>query len=138
MGYAFMTMRKMMLTDRVSTLNFQLTLLNQAKMSMSDQAGNYQRMMSMMSNIYNQDQQRSLAQGVLSGNCNGSTTYVSPAYQNDFMNIYDKYSQAYIVEKDIDMQIAQLQTQLKAAEKELESVEQGIEGSIKRDTPKYA
>ena len=135
MGYALMSARKIMLTNRVNQINFQLINLNQAKQSMANQSGNYQRLINLLNNTVESDRLRNFMLGITGGDID---SYTSPEYQDQYMNLFDKFSQINLIESDIDAQIQQLQTQLNAANTELKNLEEGEKNAIERGTPKYA
>lgn len=136
MGYALMSARKIMLTNRVSTINFQLMNLNQAKQAMSNQTGNLQRQMNAKNNLAQINYYKDMLRGFYGEDF--QKYWSSQGYEDDYFKLYDKYAQVYLIESDIDAQIKQLETQLKAANEELKNLEEGEKNAISNGTPKYA
>ena len=134
MGWNLMASREQLLTARVNKLEFQLTNLEEAKNSMSNKMGNYQRLMNQ------EDQKQSiwdsfLLQSWMNG---GNGSYKSPEYNGDWEQFFWPYAQCYMTESDIEAQKKQLQTQLQVAQAELKSVEQGKSKAIESSTVKYS
>ena len=134
MGWNLMASREQLLTARVNKLEFQLTNLEEAKNSMSNKMGNYQRLMNQ------EDQKQSIWDYFLlhqytSGSGN---IYNSPELKSDWENYFWPYAQLQMVESDIDMQIKQLETQLQVARQELKNAQEAKKTDIENGTPKYA
>lgn len=76
----------------------------------------------------------SMLSGVLG--CGGA--YNAMPLTNDWLQYAPEFMQNSLIENDIDQQKTALETQLKVATKELESVEKAEDAAIQRSTPKYA
>lgn len=143
MGYAIMSARKIMLTNRINTLNFQIMCLSETQTALSNVMNNYQRQMNMFDQFNSNMMSLATMSGVMGmfgGNCNGNKVqdFISHAYQSNFLPMFDKYATVNMIESDVETQKKQLETQLQAATKELEAVEKSEEQAIGRATPKYA
>lgn len=150
MGYAIFAARKLMLTSRISNLNFRIMCLSQKQQSLADQSSMMQQMIgssmggSMFGNMFGMGNMFGI------GNMLGMGNMFNQLQNNeDFKNYWglaqqmQAYGQAnlYAVnqqEKQIEMEMKRLETQLSAATKELEKVEQAEEKQIDRSAPKYA
>lgn len=179
--YAIFTMRKLMLANRVNTLNLKLMQLSQKTQDLAKYSGNiadgiitpeeaanspaslfgrqatYMQMT--MPNALNQaslaTQQYMTQYNNLNASSNGAVAKsidpsgaTSVPNQNMLMNSF--YQQAMeaaakneekkiaAIEKEIDQQRLSIETQLKAAQAELDEVTKDEEGAIKSSTPKYS
>lgn len=159
MGYAIFAARKLMLTSRISNLNFRIMCLSQKQQSLADQSSMMQQMIgssmggSMFGNMFgNMFGMGGNMFGM--GNMYGNMGYIGNMFNmlknnQDFqkylaisqeMQAYGR-ANLYAVnqqEKQIEMQMKRLETQLSAATKELEKVEQAEDKQIERSAPKYA
>ena len=143
MGYAMFTMRKQFLTAQLNDINFKLMNLSQQKQELADVGSMLGDKGISQKELYNSSVgARRWAEGaIMSAGQVGQVQSGSVSGEYGW-NFSDNASQAlnyslYQQEKRIDTEMNRLQTQLKAKEQELESVNQGEEKAIKRDTPKY-
>ena len=137
MGYAIMSARKILLTNRINRLNFQIMCLGEAQNSLSQQMNNYQRMMNYYNNK-NGFMQMYMQQIGINNLQNGQGGYNFNFMNESFLPLFGQYATVSMVEDDIETQKKQLETQLQVATKELEAVEKAEEQAIGRATPKYA
>lgn len=122
MGLVASQARKLFLTMRVSDLGFNLQQLSQKKQNLSGQ----------MINIANQKSR------ILMSNANYGMDKNATAQINSKMQQFEVYeNRINNIEKMIDSKMITYQTQMKAAQTELESVNKIIDGNIKRSF-KYA
>ncbi len=137
MGYAIMSARKILLTNRINRLNFQIMCLGEAQNSLSQQMGNYQRMISYYNNQNSFAQSLAMLCGI-TNMMSGQGGYNFNFTGESFLPLFGQYATVAMVEDDIEAQKKQLETQLQVATKELEAVEKAEEQAIGRATPKYA
>ncbi len=157
MGYAIFTARKLMLTNRLSQLNFRIMQLSQQQQTLSQAAGDFQRAMSAQKAYFNNlgNQQMNIFMGMLQNgqlNANGNNTtennifqQIQEQIQKTYMtnSYFDFMSQARMqniknIEDQIEQERETLQTQVKAVENELKTVQEGEDKALERSAPKFA
>ena len=157
MGYAIFTARKLMLTNRLSQLNFRIMQLSQQQQTLSQAAGDFQRAMSAQKAYFNNlgNQQMNIFMGMLQGgqlNSNGNNADVNSIFQQIQEQIqktymtnsyFDFMSQARMqniknIEDQIEQEMKTLETQQKAVSTELKSVEDAESKAIENAAPKFA
>lgn len=149
MGYALFTARKLSLTARVNQMNAQLAIISERQMQLAAQQSQKENAKSMAQYTSNASA-LSIFKDSLS-----SLNVKSDSYQNDFQIAQAKYNEALNqssldsamsdteiqqlsqMENALDIQRKSIETQLQAAQKDLESVEKAEESAIKNATPKY-
>ena len=149
MGYALFTARKLSLTARVNQMNAQLAIISERQMQLAAQQSQKENAKSMAQYTSNANA-LSIFKDSLSG-----LNVKSDSYQNDFQIAQVKYNEALNqssldsamsdteiqqlsqMENALDIQRKSIETQLQAAQKDLESVEKAEESAIKNATPKY-
>lgn len=155
MGYAIFTFRKLMLTNRVNNLNYRLMVLSQRKQTMSDHLATMQQQQGIqtayMGMMFKSAMNQSIF-GVMQGpNMAPEQRYfVMQQVQQEGMmkqqmaNMFvqaqneQQLQGAHLTENAIDMEMKAIETQIKAAQKELESVEKAEDKQIEQSTPKYS
>ena len=157
MGYAIFTARKLMLTNRLSQLNFRIMQLSQQQQTLSQAAGDFQRAMSAQKAYFNNlgNQQMNIFMGMLQNgqlNANGNNTtennifqQIQEQIQKTYMtnSYFDFMSQARMqniknIEDQIEQEMKTLETQQKAVSTELKSVEDAESKAIENAAPKFA
>lgn len=153
MGYAIFAARKLMLTNRVNNLNFRIMCLSQQQQSLADISGRMQQYFGMLSTNASNDMMQQMmamqsgqqfnsgAMGAF-GNLLGMGGNMMAGMYNQQQQI-SAMSQLMLkpvadAENQIECERKRLETQLAAAQKELEKVEQAEEKAIERSAPKYA
>lgn len=149
MGYALFTARKLALTARVNQLNAQLMSISQQQMDLANQISSKQSANNLRTAMAN-SQALSIFKENLSSISEGDE-----GYQGKFADFQADYNQkmaqntisSTMEDADIqqlsqqdnalDMQRETLETQLNAAQQELEQVKKTEESAIKNATPKY-
>ena len=149
MGYALFTARKLALTARVNQLNAQLMSISQQQMDLANQISNKQQANNMRTASAN------MAALNIFQNTMGGVDSSSSDYQKTFDTAQMTYNKAMaqntvdstmsdaeiqqLSQQDnaLDMQRETLETQLNAAQQELEQVKKTEESAIKNATPKY-
>ena len=150
MGYALFTARKMSLTARVNQMNAQLMSISQKQMDLANQISTKQNASNLR--VANANQQaysvfkQELEKAYNSGSENSSDTAKTlEATLNETLaknSILTAMSDAEISQLSeqqniLDMQRENLETQLNAAQQELQAVEKAEESAIKNATPGY-
>lgn len=157
MGYAIFTARKLMLTNRLSQLNFRIMQLSQQQQTLSQAAGDFERAMSAQKAYFNNlgNQQMNIFMGLLQGgqlNSNGNNANVNSIFQQIQEQIqktymtnsyFDALSQSKMqniknIEDQIEQEMKTLETQQKAVSTELKSVEDAESKAIENAAPKFA
>lgn len=157
MGYAIFTARKLMLTNRLSQLNFRIMQLSQQQQTLSQAAGDFQRAMSAQKAYFNNlgNQQMNIFTGMLQNgqlNANGNNTTANNIFQQIQEQIqktymtnsyFDFMSQARMqniknIEDQIEQERETLQTQATAVQHELDKVQEAEDKAIERSAPKFA
>ncbi len=157
MGYAIFTARKLMLTNRLSQLNFRIMQLSQQQQTLSQAAGDFERAMSAQKAYFNNlgNQQMNIFMGMLQGgqlNSNGNNANVNSIFQQIQEQIqktymtnsyFDALSQSKMqniknIEDQIEQEMKTLETQQKAVSTELKSVEDAESKAIENAAPKFA
>ena len=157
MGYAIFTARKLMLTNRLSQLNFRIMQLSQQQQTLSQAAGDFERAMSAQKAYFNNlgNQQMNIFMGMLQGgqlNSNGNNADVNSIFQQIQEQIqktymtnsyFDALSQSKMqniknIEDQIEQEMKTLETQQKAVSTELKSVEEAESKAIENAAPKFA
>lgn len=159
--YAMFTARKLMLTSRINSLNLKLMLLAQKEMDLSTYGANIadgaisaEEFANSPSSIFNRQmlysQTTSMNAGAQASNemnlylsTNANTSVDQNAlYQSYYQEALKEAAQVEnkriaVIENQIDQQRLQIETQLKAAQAELDSVEKAEDNGIKASAPKY-
>lgn len=159
--YAMFTARKLMLTSRINSLNLKLMLIMQKQQDLSVYGANIadgkitaEEFASSPTSIFNRQMLYTQTTG---GNAQVTATNQMNLYmssnpntqvdQNALQQSY--YEQALkeaaqnenkriaVIENEIDQERLKVETQLKAAEKELDEVEKAEDKGIERSTAKY-
>ena len=158
MGYAVFAARKIMLTNRINNLNFRIMCLSQQQQSLSDISGRMQQFFGNLTmGLSNQMQSgmNSQMQGFMTGlqtmgGQNASIFQNIGGFANNYYNQMQMQQyqlsamqQAILQpvaeqENQIELERKRLETQVSAAQKELESVEKAEEKAIERSAPKFA
>lgn len=134
MGYALFTARKLNLTTRVNQLNAQLMSISQQQMDLANQQSAYESAYSLRSaTAYSQ-----LASDYAAGTIDEKAFEAGKAQQSVFSTQSDAQIQALASKQNaLDIQRESLETQLNAAQSDLESVEKAEGDAIKNATPGY-
>jgi hypothetical protein len=139
MGYALFTARKLALNTRVNNLNAQLMMVENQQEAITNKT----TMKKYQSQLETNKTMSSLYSDLATATANGTDT--SDIYQS----IYDAQMKTSFTKEDAEIQTLtdesnaldtlreSLETQLKAAQNELESVEKAEESAIKSSTPSY-
>ncbi len=161
MGWVTLSLRKMALKQRVSMLQYRLVTISQQKQTAANQSQYQQRAFNIEKNqgIRGIDQSYySTVQGLNQDNAETSTTDTAAwnTYQNSLdaasMNqamqrsVFDSEYEAKESilmdeinrkEQQLDAEQIQIETQIKAAEAELKSLDEAIDESIDSSAPKF-
>jgi len=141
MGYALFTARKLSLTTRVNQMNAQLMSLSQRQMDLANQIATKESANALRTNSANAQAYSVFAAAVESG---GDTTQAQAALNKTLSDNSSKTAmddaeiqQLEAKQTQIDLQRENLETQLNAAQQELEAVEKAEQSAIKSSTPGY-
>lgn len=141
MGYALFTARKLSLTTRVNQMNAQLMSLSQRQMDLANQIATKESANALRTNSANAQAYSVFAAAVEGG---GDTTQAQAALNKTLSDNSSKTAmddaeiqQLEAKQTQIDLQRKNLETQLNAAQQELESVEKAEQSAIKSSTPGY-
>ena len=141
MGYALFTARKLSLTTRVNQMNAQLMSLSQRQMDLANQIATKESANALRTNSANAQAYSVFAAAVQGG---GDTTQAQAALNKTLSDNSSKTAmddaeiqQLEAKQTQIDLQRKNLETQLNAAQQELESVEKAEQSAIKSSTPGY-
>lgn len=132
MGYAVFTARKIMITNKINTLNFKAMMLSFQQQNIQQQSADAQRMYNAYSYWGNQAMNSLNNMGY--GNSSNYFAQQLSDYQYPMMN---QLAYLNFIESDIEAQQKAIETQLKALNAELESIEKAEDQAIKRSAPKY-
>ena len=150
MGYALFTARKMSLTARVNQMNAQLMSISQKQMDLANQISTKQNASNLR--VANANQQaysvfkQDLEKAYNSGSENSSdiaktleATLNETLANNSILTAMSDAEISQLSEQQniLDMQRENLETQLNAAQQELQAVEKAEESAIKNATPGY-
>lgn len=153
MGYAIFTVRKLMLTNRINRLNFRIMQLSQQQQTLADMSGRMQQQQAMQQNmmsLYFNNMRNQSIMASMQQNCGQMNIMDSMAIQNYFNNMQMGTNQMMSMQNDgqlqnvamqenqIELERKNLETQVKAATAELESVEKAEDSQIKASAPKFA
>ena len=140
MGYALFTARKLSLNSRVNNLNAKLMSISNQRFALTQQIEAQQRAQNMREAATQLQACQAYAQAVKDGM---STEEASNQKEiAKYQSVFDTASDTQLWElqqKDslLDVQQKSIETQLKAAQQELEAVEKTEESAIKNATAKY-
>jgi len=141
MGYALFTARKLSLTTRVNQMNAQLMSLSQRQMDLANQIATKESANALRTNSANAQAYSVFAAAVESG---GDTTQAQAALNKTLSDNSSKTAmddaeiqQLEAKQTQIDLQRENLETQLNAAQQELQAVEKAEQSAIKSSTPGY-
>ena len=157
MGWITLSLRKMVLTQRISDLEHRLTKLSQEKQTMANSSGYSQRALAMQKNMAytNLANQHSANMQSIFSQYGGyvSDTSVASQIQNNIYNeeigymmskmnldsYYESIQSAQddainVKEQNIDLEIEQLEVQLQAARAEAEKIDEAVSSDIKSST----
>ena len=151
MGYAVFTARKIMLNTKINNLQFRLMALSQQKQNLSQYSSNMQQqfgMMSMMLGCNNGGMNMLSNMLAMGGNQQmmAAAMMMQQGYnqQNMFAQMqYSAMAQSMLkpvamAETQIDNEMKSIETQVKAAQAELDKVEQAEDKAIEKSAPKFA
>ena len=151
MGYAVFTARKIMLNTKINNLQFRLMALSQQKQNLSQYSSNMQQqfgMMSMMLGGNNGGMNMLSNMLAMGGNQQmmAAAMMMQQGYnqQNMFAQMqYSAMAQSMLkpvamAETQIDNEMKSIETQVKAAQAELDKVEQAEDKAIEKSAPKFA
>ena len=151
MGYAVFTARKIMLNTKINNLQFRLMALSQQKQNLSQYSSNMQQQFGMMSMMLggNNGGMNMLSNMLAMGGNQQMAAYammMQQGYnqQNMFAQMqYSAMAQSMLkpvamAETQIDNEMKSIETQVKAAQAELDKVEQAEDKAIEKSAPKFA
>ena len=152
MGYAIFAARKLSLTNRLNQLNFRIMQLSQQQMTLSQAAGDMERVLSaqknymnnvnnaMLNNLFNMNGQNGSG-GATNNIFQQAMQQIQQTYlQNSMMDLLagNKMQEVKNIETQIELERKTLETQAKAVETELKQVEEAENKAIERSAPKFA
>ena len=141
MGYALFTARKMSLTARVNQMNAQLMSISQKQMDLANQISTKQNASNLRVADANKQAYSVFEQGLASGQDSKTleATLNKTLADNSMLTAMTDAQINQLAEQQniLDMQRKNLETQLNAAQQELQSVEKAEESAIKSATPGY-
>lgn len=167
--YAIFTMRKLMLTNRINSIQLKMMEISQKTMDLASYSANiadgnvsieelanssasiYQRQMLFNQvNGANANVQADAAMqnliasgGIANAQASGAEVNLNSLFTSFYQNAMksaaeNEQKKISVMEKELDQQRLKLETQLQAAQKELEQVEQAETKGIEMSTPKYS
>lgn len=144
MGYALFFARKLSLTARVNQMNAQLMVISNQQNDLTNQIAAKQNAMNTRTATANLTAAKNYKSAIGDGSDSSKVTAAQSAYdeamaQNSLLNTTDDIDiQGLQSQVDaLDLRRETLETQLTAAQQELEAVEKAEESAIKAATPKY-
>ena len=145
MGYALFTARKLALTARVNNLNAQLMEISQQQMNITNQISAKQNSINLATSTANAQAASIFKQAIAGAKgdeaaiANAQSAYDEQMANNTLSSTMQSMDIQSLKDQDtaLDMQRETLETQLNAANNELERVKKAEEGAIKNSTPSY-
>ena len=150
MGYAIFAARKLSLTNRLNQLNFRIMQLSQQQQTLSQTAGDMERVLSMQYSFFNNMGQLAMNNMFMQQQTGQKmdpsifSQVMQQVQQMYMMNSYMDWqaSSAMRQVKDrenlIELERKTLETQAKAVQTELQKVEEAEDKAIERSAPKFA
>ena len=154
MGYAIFSARKIMLSTRINNLQFRLMALSQQKQNLAQLSSSMQQYFGNISMMLGSGY--GMGMGLMNGLANSvfgmfmgnsaNNIFGSMGYNNQIaaaQQMLGMQSQAMLKpvaaqENMIDNEMKTIETQLKAAQAEIEQVEKAEDNAIKQSAPKFA
>lgn len=150
MGYAIFAARKLSLTNRLNQLNFRIMQLSQQQQTLSQTAGDMERVLSMQKSFFNNMGQLAMNNMFMQQQTGQKmdpsifSQVMQQVQQMYMMNSYmdwqasSQMRQIKDRENLIELERKTLETQAKAVENELKQVEESETKAIERSAPKFA
>lgn len=135
MGYALFTARKLALNSRVNSINAKLACISNKRNSITNELQAQQVAATMRENAAT----KSALENYYAAGGEGDFSLFAAQAKDTNAEAKDSIRMLDLQQQDslLDVQQKSLETQLKAAQEELQAVEKAEESAIKNATPKY-